>query len=342
MNKAKMHLYIIMIFLSLIMIQACRQPVTHKITINGNALGTYYTIHVYHSDSGKVFVQQFQNDVDSVLRYFNSVASVYDTSSVISAINSNRPYEMSPLFQDVFLKSIEISELTDGAFDITVGPLVNAWGFGFADSSHITQELIDSLLCFTGYKNVSVVHDKIEKKFDETLLDMNGIAKGYAVDLVALHIESMGIDSYIVEIGGEVRTGKRKPDGSKWVVAIEKPAENADAAQQEEKRIYLEQISVATSGSYRRYYERGGEKFSHTIDPSTGYPVKHSMLSATIIAADCMTADALATACMVLGAEKALLLCEKISGVEGFFIESQQDKTLLMYYTSGFESYLSE
>jgi len=342
MKKIRYFAYPVLLLISFLIIQACRQPVMHKITISGKALGTYYTIHAYHTDTGQVFVQQLQHDIDSVLKHFNSVASIYDPFSVISRINTNQSYEMDSIFSDIFQKSMEISELTGGAFDITVGPLVNAWGFGFTDSSHITGELLDSLLRFAGYEHVSLKNGKVEKKFNETTLDMNGIAKGYAVDLVALHIESMGIESYIVEIGGEVRTGKRKPDGNKWVVAIEKPAEHAAAAQQEEKRVYLEQASVATSGSYRRYYERGGEQFSHTIDPATGRPVTHSMLSATIIAPDCMTADALATACMVLGTERALQICEMMHDVEGFFIEAQQDNTLVIYYTSGFDKYLSQ
>lgn len=323
-------------------ISSCRQKQPEKITLKGEALGTFYTIHVYHEYSDPDYGKVLQQKVDSLLSHFNSVASVYDSASVISCINKNLPYNPDSLFTDVFKRSIEISDLSGGAFDITVGPLVNAWGFGFTDSAHITQEFLDSVLQFTGYQKVRLADNKVVKDDERIMLDMNAIAKGYAVDLVSLFLESQGIESYIVEIGGEVRTGALKPDGSKWVIAVEKPAESADAAQEEEKRIFLTSISVATSGTYRKYYERNGVKYSHTIDPKTGRPVSHNLLSATIIAPDCMTADALATACMVLGKDEALQLCMSMEGVEGFFIVADEDNSYKTFHTPGFEAYLRE
>jgi len=320
---------------------SCHSPKPSKISMKGETQGTYYTIHVYHTDTSEVFVAKLQIEIDSLLNAFNSVASIYDSTSLISRINNNLSYEMNDLFKDVFQKSMEISQLSGGAFDITVGPLVNAWGFGITDSAHISQSVIDSLIQCVGYEKVRLENGRIIKDNPLIKLDMNGIAQGYAVDLVADFIESKGIASYIVEIGGEVRVGKSKPDGSKWVIAIEKPAPDAESAQEEEDRIFLENVSVSTSGTYRRYYERSGERFSHTIDPKTGRPVKHSMLSATIIASDCMTADGLATACMVIGVDEALRLCESIDGVEGFFILGSVGDKYTIRYTNGFEKYLS-
>jgi FAD:protein FMN transferase len=321
---------------------ACSQPKQGRITIQGKALGTFYTIHVYHSDTSETFRQSLQQGIDSVLAEFNQIASIYDYNSQISQINRNEDVEVDDLFIDVFQRSKELNELSQGAFDITVGPLVNAWGFGFTDSMHISNELIDSLLQLTGMKKVKVEGKKVIKEEPGILLDMNGIAKGYAVDIVSAHIESQGIHSYIVEIGGEVRTGNVKPNGDQWIIAIEKPAEEALSPQEEEQRIGLNNCAVATSGTYRRYYERSGERYSHTIDPFTGYPVNHSMLSATIIASDCMTADALATACMVLGIEKAMKLCESTDGVEGYFIIGNKDGSWTIRYTKGFEKYFLE
>ncbi len=332
----------ILIMILALMFISCRQSQPEKITLKGEALGTFYTINVYHEQADKEFAVKLQYKIDSLLSHFNSVASIYDSTSVISCINKNLSYNPDSMFNNVFLKANEVSELSGGAFDITVGPLVNAWGFGFTDSAHITQEFIDSVLQFTGYKKVRIVHDRVVKDDSRIVLDMNAIAKGYAVDLVAEFIEEQGIKSYVVEIGGEVRAGLPKPDGSKWVIAVEKPAENADAVQQEQRRIFLTNIAVATSGTYRKYYERDGVRYSHTIDPSTGRPVSHNLLSATIIASDCMTADALATACMVLGKEGAMKLCKSLEGVEGYFIVAEEGNSYSISYTPGFEKFFSE
>jgi FAD:protein FMN transferase len=322
-----------------LMFQSCKEHVQHRISISGKALGTYYTVHFYHSDESVEYINTIQNSIDSLLRDLNSVASIYDSTSVISLINANKPYESIALFENIFLRSQQISELTGGAFDITVGPLVNAWGFGFTDSAHISHDYLDSLLQFTGFSKVRLNNGNIEKDDPRIMLDMNAIAKGYAVDLVAMFLESKGINSYIVEIGGEVRAGSVKPDGSQWIIAVEKPAQTALDPQQEDTRIYLEQIAVATSGTYRRYYERDGERFSHTIDPQTGRPVSHNLLSVTVVAEDCMTADALATAFMVLGKDRAMRLCETLDGVEAYFIVAVKGNSYETYHTKGFADY---
>ncbi len=339
MRKAIVNIFLLF---SLIIYTACQQPHLGRVTIQGKALGTYYTIHVYHQDTSLSFRNKLQFATDSILDHFNTIASIYNNNSEISRVNRNEDIEVSDIFIDVFERASELNKQSYGAFDITVGPLVNAWGFGFTDSTHISQEVIDSLLLLTGMSNVQLKGRKLIKNKPEILLDMNGIAKGYAVDLMAEYVESLGISSYIVEIGGEVRAGNPKPDGTNWIIAIEKPAEDATAPQEEERRIELNNLSVATSGSYRRYYERNGKRYSHTIDPFTGYPVNHFMLSATIITSDCMTADALATACMVLGIEKALELCEKLENTEGYFILGNSDGSWEIRYTKGFEQYFQK
>lgn len=334
--------FLIAYAIGLVLTTACTKPEPQKISLSGNALGTYYSIHYFHSDTSRALHESIHADIDSLLEDFNSTASIYDPQSIISKVNTNIPVEINEMFRDIYTRSQELYALSGGAFDITVGPLVNAWGFGFTDSLHLESGFVDSLLVFVGGDKVKLNGKRIEKTDPRVMLDMNGIAKGYAVDLIANYLESIEITSYIVEIGGEVKAGDLKPDGSSWVVAIEKPAQNATAPQQEEKRIYLENLAVATSGSYRRYYERGGERYSHTINPWTGYPVDHNMISATILAADCMTADALATACMVLGADEAIKLCESIEGVEGFFILDNKKGGWEFISTSGFEKYFEK
>lgn len=321
---------------------SCNPAKDGKITIQGEALGTFYTIHAYHNDTTLAFRNNLQEGIDSLLAEFNAIASVYDFNSEISKVNQNNDIEVSDLFIDVFQKSIEMNELSMGAFDITVGALVNAWGFGFTDSLHVSNEVIDSLLQLTGMKKIRIEGRKVIKDDPRILLDMNGIAKGYAVDIVADYIESLGISSYIVEIGGEIRAGNLKPNEEKWIIAIEKPSKDSLSPQQEEQRIGLNNCAIATSGTYRKYYERNGERYSHTIDPSTGYPVHHSMLSATIIASDCMTADALATGSMALGIEKAMQMCESTDGIEGYFILGNSDGTWTIRCTKGFKKYFME
>jgi FAD:protein FMN transferase len=318
---------------------SCSQNQLKKITIEGKALGTFYTIHLYSSENDEQFVNNLKSDIDSVLTHFNSIASIYQSNSTISLINSGDSVIVDDVFSRLFILSQEVYKMSGGAFDITIAPLVNAWGFGFEDSLRITQKVIDSLLVFVGMEKMSLNNDLIVKSMSGVSIDMNGIAKGYAVDLVSDFLLQKGIGSYIVEIGGEVRVGKTKPDGNPWFVAIEKPAPDRYAAQEIEQRLCIEEISLATSGSYRRYYEKDGKRYSHTIDPFTGYPVQHQLLSATILADNCALADALATACMVLGIEKSLSLCESIDGVEGYFIASNSKGSFDIHYSSGFKKY---
>ncbi len=332
---------IVVIFCSVFLLYSCHSPELKKTTITGKALGTFYTIHFYHTEN-KTFSENIKGEIDSLLSHFSDIASIYVQNSVISRINNNEPYEINEMFNDIFNKAQEISEITDGAFDITVAPLVNAWGFGSTPPADITQNFIDSLLQFVGYEKLKLTDKKVQKQDNRIMLDMNGIAKGYAVDMVSSYLEDNGIDRYLVEIGGEIRAGNCKPDGSLWSIGIEKPAETAYAPQSVEKLIFLKNKAVATSGSYRRYYEKNGKKYSHTIDPKTGYPVMHSMLSATIIANDCVTADALATACMVMGAQKALSLCESLPNIEAFFIIADTIKEFLYFNTTGFEIFFTD
>ena len=306
-----------------------------RISVEGVALGTFYNIHYYNTDE-----INYKFQIDSLLEEFNKTASIYDNASIISNINNNISMTTNEMFRDIFNKSMQISKLSEGAFDITVSPLVNAWGFGLSDTINVSQELTDSVIEFVGYKLISIENDLVIKQNPLTTINMNGIAKGYAVDLIAEFLEKKEIYSYIVEIGGEIKAGKNKPDGSKWVVAIEKPAPHFLTPQEEHKRIYINDIAMATSGSYRNYIEKDGKKYSHTIDPFTGYPVSHSLLNVTVLAKDCITADALATAFMVLGVEKSIDICESLQDIEAYFISAGKNDNWEIKATSGFKKFL--
>jgi FAD:protein FMN transferase len=213
--------------------------------------------------------------------------------------------------------------------------LVNAWGFGFAEKEKMNQHTIDSLLNIIGYQRIVVDGDKVRKEIPELQFDFNAIAKGYASDLAGQLLESKGITSYMVEIGGDLITKGKKPDGSVWRIGLEEPAKDMYASQEWAFLVEMHNQAVATSGSYRKYYEDGGQRFSHTIDPTTGRPVQHNLLSVSVFADDCMTADAYATAFMVMGFEKAKEYVETHEGMQAFFIFSVSSEEYGTYATPG-------
>jgi thiamine biosynthesis lipoprotein len=236
---------------------------------------------------------------------------------------------------------MDVSANTAGAFDITVGPLVNAWGFGFTDRMKVDQHVVDSLIPLVGYTKVQLVEGRLIKQDQRIRIDFNAIAQGYAVDVVASYLESNGIHCFLVDIGGEVLARGVKTGGEKWNVGIEVPAENADAERKVQAIVTLEDMALSTSGNYRKYFEENGIRYSHTIDPASGYPVKHSLLSVSVLAKDCMTADAYATAFMVMGLEKAKVFLAKQRELEAYFIFAATDKSMQYYMTDGFAKILN-
>lgn len=303
----------------------------------GETQGTYYAVTYFSNDSINL-----QPEIDSLLHRFDSTASTYKPNSIISRINKNDPeVTTDSLFDIIFRKAMDVSEKSDGAFDITVGNLVNAWGFGFTDPTKLDKQKVDSLLGFAGYKNVSLKDHKVTKVDPRTVIDFNAIAQGFAVDVVASFLQSRGIENYLVDIGGEVLAKGTKPGNIKWNVGIEKPAEHADDDRKVQRIVELQDQALSTSGSYRKFYEVNGVRYSHTIDPKTGYPVSHSLLSASVLAPDCITADACATVCMVLGHDKAKAFISRQKGLEAFFIY-YEDSTMKTDYTPGFAKLLKE
>ncbi|MFN2438846.1 MAG: FAD:protein FMN transferase [Chitinophagaceae bacterium] len=296
----------------------CNQEANQTIKISGEAQGTTYQITYLSYDKS-----DYKTEIDSVLKDIDLSLSTYVPSSIISRINKNDTSAIADdYFIEVFNKSIQVSTKTKGLFDVTVAPVINAWGFGFTKKANVDSAMIDSLLHFIGYNMVKLEGKKFIKKKPQTMLDFNAIAQGYTVDVLAAWLESKGIINYLVELGGEVRAKGKKNDGEYWKVGIDQPNEVATDKRPLKAIIKLKDRALATSGNYRKFYIENGKKYAHIIDPYTGYPAKHNLLSATVLADDCMTADAYATSFMVMGLEKSkqFLSEHKELNFEVFFI----------------------
>ena len=291
---------------------------------HGTVFGTTYSI-TYQCDSN------LQKSIAAELQKVDDALSPFNKKSVITAVNENREVELNDMFVEVFNMAKKISDDTQGAFDITVAPLVNAWGFGFKTGTNPTSRDIDSLMAFIGYQKVRLDNRRLVKQDKRTMLDCSSIAKGYGSDVVARFLESRGVTNYMVEIGGEIVTKGISEKRLPWKIGVTKPTDDSLSVSQDlQSVINVTDKSMATSGNYRNFYYKGGKKYAHTIDPHTGYPVQHSILSSTVIADDCATADAYATAFMVMGLEKAKVLLKRHPELMAYFIysdEKGQNKT---------------
>ena len=289
------------------------KEITYR-TDEGRIFGTVYHITYSHDADASELIRKKLEEV-------NSVFSTFEEESEISKINTNSHAEsISPMFREVFTLSQVVSEQTDGAFDITVAPLVNAWGFGFKNADNVTPKMIDSLRTFVGFHKVKLTSaGRIEKQDPRTMLDCSAIAKGYGTDMVARLLDSIGSANYMVEVGGEIVVKGINAKGKSWRIGINKPIDNATTGELQ-TMLDISGIAMATSGNYRRFYIKGNKKFAHTIDPSTGYPVSHTLLSATILAPTCAVADAYATAFMVMGMDKAKAVLDRHPELEAYFI----------------------
>ena len=308
----------------------------------------------YHTDQGLIFgtvykityqsEKNLKDDIENELRKVDNSLSPFNKKSTITAINNNTDMTADSMFCQVFMLSKTISEETGGAFDITVAPLVNAWGFGFKEGTFPDSTLIDSLLAFTGYEKVRLTADgRIEKDDPRLMLDCSAVAKGYAVDVVANVLQRRGVNNFMVDIGGEVVVRGTNPQSAPWRIGINKPVDDSLSVKGELQTVlHITDAAMATSGNYRNFYYKGGKKYAHTIDPRTGYPVQHEILSATIIASDCMSADAYATAFMVMGLERAIAFAEAHPEIDAYLIYSHKEGEHKVYQTRGMKKYLTE
>lgn len=307
-----------------------------KMVISGATMGTTYRI-VYLDKERR----DFKKEIDSLLKVFNQALSTYIPDSEISRFNSSDSLVFgSPYFYPVLEKSKEIHAITSGAFDPTVGPLVNAWGFGPEGASLKDSLGISQLLERVGFEKIAFDENRVKKLQPGVYLDFSAIAKGYGVDVVADWLQQKGIVNYLVEIGGELVGKGTNEHGELWRVGVTQPDEEG-LANQLYGIIALDNRGMATSGNYRNFYEVDGQKYSHTISPFTGYPVTHGLLSATVIAENSMTADAYATALMVLGTEASIALQKEHGGFEVFLIYNDQEGKMKSYVSDRLKPYLS-
>lgn len=313
-------------------------------TCNGQIFGTTYSVTYQYEDD-------LQKAIEDELKKVDDALSTFNKESTISHINNNEATAPNEMFTEVFLLSKTISENTGGAFDITVAPLVNLWGFGFKNGEEPSQAKIDSIGAFVGYKKVNLLDTYrnakakswIKKDDPRVMLDCSAIAKGYGVDVVARLLRNFHVDNFMVEIGGEVVTSGVNPDKQPWRVGIVKPSDNISNNGQELQTILnISNKAMATSGNYRNFYYKDGQKYAHTIDPKTGRPVQHGLLSATVIANDCATADAYATAFMVMGVDKARKVLKKHPELQAYFIFSDGNSNTQTWMSSAIQSYIKQ
>lgn len=313
-----------------------------KVKVTGTTMGKIVYNVTYLDEQNR----DLKQGIDSVLVAFNKALSTYIPSSEISAFNQGTEIKFkSSYFYPVLAKSQEVFRNTNGAFDPTIGPLINAWGFGFKKAKE-GKIPVDSLKQFVGFdKYLKFDKQTLKKSKAGIVLDFSAIAKGYAVDVVGDYLASQQISNYAVEIGGEVRCSGKNSEGKTWLFGVKNPQykEGKNKAKSSVfSAIYLENRAMATSGNYENFYIKDGKKYAHTIDPVTGYPVEHSLLSASVLAQDCMTADAYATAFMVMGFEKAKEVLAKHKNLDAYLIYANDKGELKAYMTKGAEKYLAK
>lgn len=303
-------------------------------TNEGFVFGTIYKVTYQYDEDLKEAIEAELKKVDNSLSPFNP-------NSIITHINRNETVEPDSFFVEIFKLSQRISEETNGAFDITVAPLVNAWGFGFKQSTGVDSLTVDSLRQIIGYRRIALKDNQVIKEDPRMMLDCSSIAKGFGVDVVGHLLERKGIKNYMVDIGGEVVVRGKNPRMNNWQIGINKPIDDSLSVNQELHTILaISNVGMATSGNYRNFYYKGGKKYAHTIDPRMGYPVQHSILSSTVIAKDCATADAYATAFMVMGLDSAKVFCENHPELDAYFICTGNDGEYETYFTDGMKKYI--
>lgn len=292
----------------------CTKPKAQYYELSGRLHTPYHIKYAY--------TVPLDEEIDAQLKYFYHLFNAFDSTSVISQVNQNKDVEVDSLFQRVFNKAMEVAELTGGAYDVTCAPMINLWGFGFSRKDSVTPEHIDSIRQFVGYKKVRLEGNRVVKDDPRLIMNFSSLADGTVCDMVAQELEKKGVQDYLVEFGGEMRMKGVNPEGKDWRLGITKPTDDATGINQELEQVVSFPIPVgmATSGNYRNFYIKDGRKYAHTIDPRLGCPVQRDILSATIVASDGMTADAFATAFMVLGSDSAKVLYSQVPGLEYFII----------------------
>ena len=323
----------LLLLLTVLCCIACTPQSTYC-TDSGRVFGTYYKV-IYQAPNN------LHAGIKEAMQKVNASLSTFDSTSIISRINQNDTnVVVDSLFTVVFTTAQQVSEQTSGAFDITVAPLVNAWGFGFEPTRTRSQATLDSLKACVGYQKISLTDGKVSKQMPCVQLDASAIAKGLGCDVVAQYLESQGVEHYLVDIGGELKLKGQNDKGKNWRIGIQQPAEDSLLVSNDVAAILsLTDVGVATSGNYRQFYYQDGKKISHTIDPRTGTPCQHNLLSTTVVAPTTMLADAYATAFMVLGDRDSIEAVAKANQLAVYLLYAEQD-TIQSVYNNLFAPYL--
>ena len=336
-NVVSQGLWLMVLVLPLLAM-SCATGSKEYIRNTGRIFGTYYSV-VYQQPEGI----DLQDKLERRMQEFDRSLSTFNPESVISRINRNdTAVRTDAYFEAMYAVAGRVSRQTEGAFDITVAPLVNAWGFGFGNGDRQDAPAVDTIMPYVGSWKIKWENHRLIKEDPRTMLDASAIAKGYSCDVMAALLEENGCRNYLVEIGGEVVCRGVNPQGGKWRIGINKPIDDeTNLLNEYETVVAITDAALATSGNYRQFYYLDGKKYSHTIDPRTGKPVDHNLLSATVAASTCMEADAFATAFMVLGKDKALEVCGAVPGLDCFLIYADEAGQNQVACTEGFKKYLN-
>ena len=315
-----------------------------------SVMSCHFSQPQYYEESGTVFHTLYQikykspvlltEKIDAEFQAFNLSLNPFNPNSILAKVNRNEKVEVDDWFVTVFNKAMEVSAQSHGAFDPTAAPLINLWGFGFERKDSVSQPVIDSLLTFVGYQKVRLEGRRVIKEDPRIQLNFSALAKGYACDVIAALLEREGVENYMIDIGGEVASKGLNPKGDCWRIGINKPEDDTTGIKNNIGQVVAlcGKKGMATSGNYRNFYIKEGKKYAHTIDPRTGYPSEQTILSASIIAPDCMTADAYATAFMAMGVEAACRMAETFQNIEYYVIYSDETGRNLIKYSKGMDS----
>ncbi len=339
-DRKKNIIYSVVLMTAILLVYFYRKQhaVREPLKLEGRTMGTTYHI-TYFDDEGR----DFQKEVDSLLREVNRSINNYDSSSEVSLFN--RSTDGIPVRQPYFLPPLRVAkrvyEASKGAFDPTVNPLVNAWGFGPAKRINPDSAVIDSLRSLVGYDRIRLADDSVTKTDSRMQLDFGGIGQGYGADVITAFLREKGIRNMLVELGGEgMAVGKNMKTGARWQIGILDPASTPED-QRFKAYVTLSDRSFTTSGNYFNYHIVDGVRYSHTIDPRTGYPSRKAILSASVFAPDATVADCWGTALMVLGHEQAIELLKAQSEIDAFLMYSGEDGAIHTYATPGIEPFLT-
>lgn len=333
----------VILSVSFLMLMSCnRKSESVWLEHNGQAQGTTYQIKYMSPD-----YNNYAEDIRQIFRDIDHSMSTWDPNSIITKVNKGDTLVVvDQHFMTVLKRSVGIAEETGGDFDPTIGPAVRLWGFGFDEvRQDVTQEMVDSVLELTGYRFIEYDEEEMTVRIPEGFqVDFNAIAQGYTVDYIAEYLEERGVDRYMVEVGGEVRTRGTNPDTEAWRIGVDKPQEEIDQSDRFQFILELNEAALATSGNYRKFWvdEETGTRYSHTIDPETGYPARNQLLSVSIITDNAMDADAYATVCMVKGTEACKAFLAEKDELEGYLIYAIDENTTGTFSTDGFQELITD